>query len=67
MIESMPHEAFGCIEKIQVHLSFSGIFFVIISVGVGMGVQLSVAGFFSLLEICPTGQVPRETVNTLHL
>lgn len=63
----MPHEAFGYIEKIQVKLSFSGILFVTISVDVGMGVQFNVAGFCSLLEICPTGQVPRETVNTLHL
>lgn len=46
---------------------FSGILFVTISVGAGMGVQFSIAGFCSLLEICPTGQVPRETVNTLHL
>lgn len=63
----MPHEAVGCIGKIQVHLSFSGILFVTICVGVGMGVRFSVAGFCSLLEICPTGQGPRETVNTLHL
>lgn len=63
----MLHEACGCIEKIQVQFSFSGILFVTISVGVGVGVQCSIAGFCSLLETCPTGQVPREPVNTLHL
>lgn len=67
VIEGMPHEAFGYKEKIQVQLSFSGILFVTISVGVGVAVQFSAVGFCSFLEIHPTGQLPGDTVNTLHL
>lgn len=63
----MPHEAVGCIGKIQVQLLFSGVLFVTIYLGIGVGVQFSVAEFCPLLEICPPGQTPREIAKTLHL